>query len=308
MTRPHVCVIYNHPHPETVDIVRDWNSQFGDVTIVAPPGGGGDVEYYTGSYLFQAALVEFLKARAPSAGYTIVCGDDMVLNPTFDIEALKQFPDSDQFLFGGDGLLPEEESCSVRVDPTTPRRLDEAPHWFWSNHVAIAMIDPMSRETGSGDMNPTDLLRGSDIWRAHNARISEMPITRWVPDAQFRPRWVQLLMNRLAGESGYVTIDVPLFFGYSDFFVFSNADAGMIADFLARTVRAKLFVEVAIPTMVAWSGRSTTLLHGRLDIRWGESRREFEFNDLDEVRRYFEEHPECVGIHPVKWSRMVGRL
>ncbi len=305
MNRPLVCVVYNHPFPETVDAVRDWNSQFGDVTIVAPPGGGGDVEYYTGPYLFQAAVVEFLKAARPVEGYTIVVSDDLVLNPTFDLEALKRVPDADQFLFAGDGVLPVERFCTARTDPSSPRRLDEAPAWAWTNNVAIAMLDPIGLEAGSGEMDPTAILRTSGIWRANSARLDAMPDTRWAPLAGRSSEWVQLHVAQLVDESGHVSIEIPLFFGYSDFLVFPNAHAGMIADFLARTVRAKLFVEVAIPTMLAWSGLPTTLLHGRLDIRWLESRNDFNFAGIDALLGFFDENPDCIGIHPVKWSKLV---
>ena len=305
MNRNLVCVTYNHPFPQTVDAVRNWNSQFGDVTIVTPPGGGGDVEYYAGPYLFQAAIVEFLKARRPVEGYTVVVGDDLVLNPNFDLEALKGFPDPDQFVFAGDGVLPVERFCDARTDPSSPRRLDEAPAWAWTNNVAIAMLDPISLESGSGEANPTAMLRASEIWRANSARLDAMPGTRWAPVVGRSPEWVELHVARLLDESGHVSIDIPLFFGYSDFLVFPNARAGMIADFLARTVRAKLFVESAIPTMLAWSGLPTTLLHGRLDIRWLDSRNDFDFDGVDAIRIFFDENPDCIGIHPVKWSRMV---
>ena len=299
-----MCVVYNHPFPETVDAVRDWNSQFGDVTIVTPPGGAGDLEYYTGSYLFQAAIVEFLKSRKPVEGYTIVVSDDLVLNPGTDIEALMQFPDGDQFLLPGDGLLPEERFCNERIAPCFPRRLDDAPFWFWTNNVAITMLDSMNPEMGNGEPDPIAMLRGSEIWRANSARIDAMPGTVYPPVFASSSQWVPLHLARLVDESGNVSLPIPLFFGYSDFLVFPNARARMIADFLARTVRAKLFVEVAIPTMLAWSGLPVTLLNGRFDIRWSADRDELNFTGVEALRRFFEERPQCVGVHPIKWSRM----
>ena len=287
-----ICVVYNHAFPSSVDHVREWNSQFGEVTIVTPPGGGGDLEYCSGPYLWQAAVVEYLRAAPDVEGHTVVVGDDFVLAPGFDPATLL----GDHVDHGG--------LCHL----VWPLGSEIPGSWVWANRVATTWSRPTAPITGSGAEDCAAELRASELYRRGAEAIDQLGATTFTlaPDTGPETGWWAGMMRERTGAKGRVNTGVPLRGGLSDLFSFPNSHSSAVRDFLARTVRVNLFVEVAVPTMLAWSGLHLERLGNRLDYRWGDDRAEFDFGSVDDVVGYLEQRPNLVGIHPVKWSRMLA--
>jgi len=288
-----ICVVYNHAYPSSVEHVREWNSQFGDVTIVTPPGGGGDLEYYNGPYLWQAAVVEFLRAAPNGEGHTVVVGDDFVLTPGFDPAR----------------LLGNHLDQGALCHNVWPLRAQIPGSWVWTNRVATTWTRPTEPLTGSGAEDCAAELRGSELYLRGAEAIDQLGATTFTlaPAEGSETGWWASMMRERTGLKGRVNTGVPLRGGMSDLFSFPNSYSSVVRDFLARTVRVNLFVEVAVPTMLAWSGLHLERLGDRLDYRWGDNRAEFKFGSVDDVVRYLEQRPDLVGIHPVKWSRILAR-
>lgn len=284
-----LCVVYNHAFPDTVESVRKLNEAFGDVVIVTPPGGGGDIEYYTGSYTWQAAVVEYLRSRpSEEQGHTLVVGDDVVINPSID---------PFQFLAGSDQKCIHQGIWAIAGELPSP--------WFWHERLALAYTRPMHHLLGNGEDNPRRLLSESALFASRVGEIQQLHHSKLVAtgDPSLRANWVRACISEEFAGGLTVDFGLPLYGGYSDLFSFPNSSSAMILDFLMRSVRANLFVEVAIPTMLAWSGLEVISLGERLQACWGDDRKDIDFRGALDMWNYFERNPELVAVHPVKISK-----
>jgi hypothetical protein len=96
---------------------------------------------------------------------------------------------------------------------------------------------------------------------------------------------------------------LPLYIGNSDFFMFPNSLAPVIEDFLRRSLECGLFVEIAIPTLVAWLGLPVRYEHSRQLIPFGEDYKMFQnLKSISDLEQFFIENPKVLSIHPVKFS------
>jgi hypothetical protein len=272
-------------------MVREWYSHLDDVCIVTPPGGGGDIEYYTGSYLWQAAIVEYLLERPETSGSTVVTGDDLLLRPEVALDDLL-------------GPNPEETVCHPGIWPVTGRLMRD---WYWVPRIALTWHYPMNPLFGNGTLNNHETLLGSEIYLRNRDTIDQLPKTRLGVeiDAATSELWLDRAAAQLTPQ-GHVDygLGVPIYAGYSDFFTFPNSYSSDFVDFLRRSVRANMFVETAIPTMLQWSELSIVEVADRLEVLWEADREQLNFTSLDQVDAYFDSHPHVVGAHPIKLSKL----
>ena len=281
-----VIVVFNHAYPSNIPRVRSWYGRFGDVTVVTPVDGGGDVQYDTGSFLWQSAVVAALRAVPRRHEHTLVVHDDVLLAPDLDVL----------------GLLPNADSAVCHVNWALMGRL--LTGWGWNLRIALAWSSPMDSLFGSGTMNCATVLGNSLLHRRRAAEISQLPEARFSSDDEEDSRrpWATGLQQRVPFPDGEFRFGLPLRFGFSDYFTFPNYLAVEVEDFLARTVRCNLFCEVAIPTMLAWSGLELVPCKERFDDLWGAARVGLGLTSLADVRTFFADRPDLLGIHPVKMS------
>ena len=106
-------------------------------------------------------------------------------------------------------------------------------------------------------------------------------------------------------KDGVFRFGLPLSAGFSDYFTFPNWFAGEAEDFLARTVRCGIFCEVAVSTMLQWSGLDLVEMSWAFDLRWGAGREGSLPDSVAGLVQYFRDNPGIIGVHPVKTSRFV---
>jgi hypothetical protein len=289
-----VLVIMNHVHPELVPRVRRQFSRFDDVCIATPPGGEGDIDYYTGSFTYQSAVVQYLRSYAsPDTGQTLVVHEDVAL--AADLSFLSQFDDTD------DRVL-----CH---DPQLIRgRL--FPGWDWNFRVLASWSQPMDSAVGSGVTDSPEVLRRTRLYKQHEYWFSMLGNATFdwtVGDSSIPPPANSLLRSWFGGNSGdHMSYDfgLPLFYGFSDYFTFPNSIAADVEQFLSATVSVGLFAEVAVPTMLVWLGRELVRGAETFDLLWGHARDSVAHitSDLALVE-YFAARPGVFGVHPVDLSR-----
>jgi len=283
-----VIVVFNHPFPGNVERARAWNSRFGPVSVVAPPDGGGEVTYEVGSYFWQAAVVAALRASPRKHAHTLVIQDDALLAPDLDLGA----------------LLGSEPDNTALCHTAVPLAGPLMSGWPWTLRQALLWSRSGDSLFGVGTYDARQTLLNSKIYRRNSERIGRLPVASMIPDPDGDPKrpWAAPLQGLLPiGEKGY-SFGIPFYHGFSDFFTFPNRIADEVEDFLARTVRCGIFCEIAIPTMLRWSGVSVVSCSQRFDTRWGEERAGLEFRSQREVAEFFSQHPELIGAHPIKFS------
>jgi len=284
-------VVFNHPFPVNIPRIRSWYEPFGDVCVVTPVDGGGDVVYDTGSFLWQAAVVAALRSRPRRHGHTLVVHDDLLLAPGLDVM----------------GLLGSDPGNSALHHFLWNLAGPVLGGWQWNARVALTWGAPMEAIGGFGLMDCASVLRGSAIYRRRERAIAALPEARLTMEhaSDTHHSATAFLADRIKMSGNEFRFGLPLYAGFSDYFTFPNTMADDVEDFLARTVRCNLFCEVAIPTMLVWSGMRLMPCHDNFNDVWGADRVRTAFRSLDDVRKVFADDPDLIGIHPVKMSRFV---
>lgn len=282
-------VIFNHRYESVVDDVVDYNRRFSDNVVVAAPfATPGGVQYSSGVFYAQGAIVEYLAADRYRNEYTLVIHDDLVLNPTLEVAE----------------LLPEHGEA-VRIYKT--RLLEDAMNatWFWQLRVLTNWFTPRSNPFGTGVDSPRELLATSRLY-AHNRELIEAMGTSRLTIGE-DPKNISMILDAWI-ETNFpgcrdFTFGLPLFMGNADYLLFPNRHADLIEDFLRRTVECGLVSEVAVPTMANWLGLPLHFDRERQVLQTGVDW----FTDvtsLADIDALFAAHPELISVHPIKFSRL----
>jgi hypothetical protein len=284
-----VIVVFNHPFPSNIPRVRSWYGPFGDVTVVTPVDGGGDVQYDTGSFLWQSAVVAALRSVPRRHANTLVVHDDVLLSPGLDVL----------------GMLPGPDSALCHVNWALAGSV--LTGWGWNLRISLGWSSPMDSLFGIGTMNCGTVLRNSLVHRRRAHEIARLPEARFLRDEEEDARrpFATPLQDLLPFRDDQFAFGLPLRFGFSDYFTFPNSLAHEVEDFLARSVRCNLFCEVAIPTMLAWLGLNLVPCRDRFEDLWEAARTQLGLRTMDDVRALFAERPDIIGIHPIKMSTFI---
>lgn len=282
-------VVFNHHHSSAKNLVKRYNSRFSEhVRIAAPFGGSETIRYSSGSYLWQGAIVEYLRDLKDIDGFTLFIHDDLVLNSSLELHELIE--DELEFL-----RLYQAHRVGGNLGTTWPWLLRVLTNWFTPKHQSF----------GTGVDDVVSVLKDSLLYQENQIYIDSLGSSRFVledgdsPISGLLSAWI----NRYFPDRTEFDFGLPLFAGISDFFMFPNSKARIVDDFLRRSIECGLFVEIAIPTLAKWLG---------LPIRYEQHRQHFPLGDdcnmfqnlncFEEIERYFEENPEVLSIHPVKFS------
>lgn len=135
-----VCVIFNHPFPSNIPILRSiLKNRFDFVTFVIPNYRSDEedvITTYRGSYTFQGMIVDaYPKLKEQDADFYFFVQDDVFLNPLYTGEELV-----DKLQIG------QNQAFFPLFAPLRPNFED----WWWGARVAAAMKFPMSPLWGSG--------------------------------------------------------------------------------------------------------------------------------------------------------------
>lgn len=284
-----VIVIFSHPYPGNVNRLRAWYERFGDVCIVTPPDGGGDAVFEVGSFCWQAAVVAALRARPRQHEHTLVVHDDLFIAPNADLH----------------GLLGDNPTSAAITHRGLPIAGASTKQWMWMLDAVVKWGCSNLPGLGVGTDDCRSVLTQSLMYRARPEMVEQLPQS-WVvvdPDGDPYHAWAAAHAHQVHRDDGIFRFGLPLSAGYADYFTFPNRIEDEVEDFLARTVRCGMFCETAVPTMFAWSGLRLVDCSAQFDVRWGDRREDTEFASLSELERYFAQHPEILGVHPVKTSR-----
>jgi hypothetical protein len=289
MTAVDLLVIFNHRHEEVLDEVLNYNSRFSENVVAAAPfASPGVVQYSSGVFLAQGAIVEYLAGRRFRADYTLVIHDDLALNPQLRLE----------------DLVSEQDV--VRMYRTRLLEGSLTPTWAWQLRAMTAWFTPRSNPFGTGVNDPSNLLRSSLLYGENRALIEEWGSSRLTLGAE--PTEISAVMaawieTHFPGQREF-DFGLPLFMGNADYLLFPNRMAPLIEDFLRRTIECGLMSEVAVPTLANWLGLPLVFDHDRQFLRTGTEW----FTDIRSVgdlEALFGKNPDLVSVHPVKFSRFL---
>ncbi len=289
MTDVDLLVIFNHRHESVLDPVLEYNSRFSDNVVVAAPfAGPGIVQYSSGVFLAQGAIVEYLASGRWRNEYTLVVHDDFVLNPA------TRLPD----------LLPGDDREILRMYRTKLMAGPMTPTWYWQFRVMVNWFTPRSNPYGTGVNSPRELLAESLLYQQNTQSIDAMGTSRLtfaVPPEEITATLAAWIDTHFPGREEF-DLGLPLFQGNADYFLFPNRLAPLIDDFLRRTIESGVISEVAVPTLANWLGLPLEVDAPRQVLRTGPQW----FTDVTsvaDIHALFERQPELLSIHPIKFSR-----
>ncbi len=288
MTDVDLLVIFNHRHESILDKVLDYNGRFSDNIVAAAPfAAPGVVQYSSGVYLAQGAIVEYLATRRYRGDYTLVIHDDLVLNPTLDLSELA--PGAEQI---------------VRIYKTRLMDGNLTPTWFWQVRVLASWFTPRTGLGGTGVNDPKELLATSLLYAQNQELIESMGVSRLaveVDPSSISASLAAWMNTHFPGQREF-DLGLPLFMGNADYLLFPNRHAVVIEDFLRRTVESGLMSEVAVPTLANWLGLPLTFDKERQVLQTGTVWNT-DITSVADIESLFAERPELISVHPVKFSR-----
>jgi hypothetical protein len=281
-------VIFNHRHEEVLDAVLDYNRRFSDNVVAAAPFAAPDVvQYSSGVFLAQGAIVEYLAGRRFRGDYTLVIHDDLVLNPALHLEDLVP---------AGDDVV---RMYRTRLLAGTMTRT-----WSWQLRVLTNWLTPRSNPFGTGVNDPADLLRSSLLHRRNRDVIEALGTSRLTvgeDPASISAVLAAWIETHFPGQREF-DLGLPLFMGNADYLLFPNHLAPLIEDFLRRTIECGLMSEVAVPTLANWLGLPLEHDSERQYLRTGTDW----FTDVTsvgDIESLFSRDPHLISVHPIKFSR-----
>ena len=290
MSEISLVVVFNHHHAGTIKLVQEYNSRFNcPVHIAAPFDGEEVIRYSSGSYLWQGAVVEYLSDLQNDSGYTLFIHDDLVLNASLQLSELEDVePHYIRFY--------DSHKVNGILDPQWPWTIRAMTNWFTPKHQSF----------GTGVDDVVQVLKGSLLYKRNQIYIDSLQSSTFMlenghpPLPEILSAWIDCYFpGRTEFDFG-----LPLYAGISDFFMFPNAYASEIEDFLRRSVECGLFVEIAIPTLVHWLGLPVYYEGNRQLFPLGNDWNMFHhLQSIESIEQYFAENPDLLSIHPVKFSR-----
>jgi hypothetical protein len=283
-------IVFNHNYSKIVSPVVAYNRQFSsEIKVAAPFKGEGILNYCSGSYMWQGALVEYLKSTAGKQdhGPTLVLHDDVAINPHMTLD--HRF-DPSQISFGAIyGVQGEFWS------------------WHWNFRLATNWFSPKSVLFGHGVDSCVETLKATRLYKRNKAHIDNLPVSRLLLDRSADsgyPAVVKGYLETYHGDSTTLDFGLPLYCGNSDFMVLPPGYDDDIIDFLEASIQCGLFVEVAIPTMLMWLNVPIRNLGKELHFPFGEAYSSFDgFRSPADIEEYFRTQSQLLAIHPVKFSR-----
>lgn len=281
-------VIFNHRHEAVVDRAVDYNRRFADNVVVAAPfSSPGGVQYSSGVWLAQGAIVEYLAQRRFRGDCTLVIHDDLVLNPGVQLSEL---------------AVPHGEV--LRMYRTQLIQGQMTPTWWWHFRLLANWFTPRSNPFGTGVNDPRELLKSSLLFQQNRDEITRMGVSRLgfgAPPAQISPVLAAWVDAYYPGLSTF-NFGLPLFTGNADYLLFPNRLAPEIEDFLRRSIEGGLMSEVAVPTLANWLGLPLRFDYERQILQTGMGWNA-DITSVAGIEAFFAERPELLSIHPVKFSR-----
>ena len=296
-------VIYNHHYPDNVDRVeRLYSGRFSHVYHLMPFYKGQKpnvIPVYEHSYYFQGFITQgFTKYFKEEYSHYAFIADDIVLNPCIDetnIFSYFKLDDSNCYI---PGLIQMD-----KPDIAWPR-VREAYEWkvnIPGLEISSQLPDYQSALRILENRNLKSVpLRFQQLW---NVTKSPKKLRRAM---LYEKRLIlKYLITKLKNEDYH--LPYPLVGSYSDIFIVNSDSIRQFSHFCGVFAASKLFVELAIPTSLAFSA-GHIVTNQDLDYRGMELWSKKDLSILKEygssLKNLIEKFPQdCLYIHPVKLSQ-----
>ena len=301
------CVLFNHPYPDNIPILREiFSPRYRDLVFTQPLVRSQDPDVFTtyrGSYTFHGQIADIAdQLLTRGSEYYIFVQDDVLLNPRFNdrelVERLGVAADG--------GFIPEVAPLGGQLS-----------WWPWAFRTIWQTYYPMNNLAGSGVENLMGLLPDGSALRS---RLSKQYGLNFVPlnydrnsdfstlypfvDPGLRNAAVRVLIEGLfssSPERDAVELPFPYCRAMSDFFVVGRSAFRKFSEMVGWFAAADIFAEVAIPTALLACAAHVTQARDvgfQVDWRWGMDRNAIEVNS---VVTQFQE--SLLLVHPLKLSK-----
>lgn len=306
-------ILFNHNYEKNIERLENiYEKRFSNIYFVMPFYSGGKenvLPVYENSFYFQGYVVQALsQLKNKTFKHYIFIGDDLILNPVIN-------EDNYQDYFAIDSrkaFIPEFFSLN---DPseTKPYR-PFAPYWIHQDNALEFKVKQDGIEVSKYLPSFDEAKR---ILNTHGIDFNEvMPRTMFVPKPLLKKgesfvhnlKRIKILMKNFRYLLFPPKIPYPLTASYSDILILPNNCKEKFMLFAGVFSALHLFVEMAIPTALAFSASEITTekdLKMKGHVYWGIN----DFNKLSikfkkSMNNLLENFPEdCLYIHPVKLSQ-----
>lgn len=309
-----VCVIFNHPFPSNIPILRSiLKSRFDFVTFVIPNYRSDEddvITTYRGSYTFQGMIVDaYPKLKEQDADFYFFVQDDVFLNPLYTGEELIDKINLSQ----GESFLPGFAPLGGDISK-----------WAWSAKVVAQFTKPMELLYGSGAENPLKFMPDAEMlsqklesvygiknieFTHENRHVFEQRVYDTKDLSIINGCAMEFLSDYLfASQSVNNKIDIgyPFVHGMSDFFVASKDIMNELVHTLGVLSTFLVFAEVAIPTALAACSQKVIFLNDvKMNIEWIWDTSRDSINAAKVIEDF---KNNTLLIHPVKLSKDIDIL
>lgn len=298
-----LCVIFNHPYPNNIALIKKlYSKRFGNIIFVQPfvQSNRSDVVVsYRGSFNFQGMIVDALsRLEAMRADYVVFLQDDCLLNP---------------YLSEKNIVRELQVTRDVPYFPHFAPLSGSVESWHWMLPTIWKVFYAENTLAGTGVENYRGYLPDAVKAREHvrdRYGINYEPISNVetfrrfgaVSDPDADHKLTSALIEGLfkTAPDGKIEFEFPWLYGTADFSVMSMQSLKNMAQLFGVTAAMNLFVEVAMPTIIAvlHDNISTSASTGwSVNYIW---EREREIVSVESALASFANR--CAMLHPVKLS------
>ena len=294
-----LCIIFNHPFPEQLPLLRVlYGTRFDRLLFLVPFESmtANDVQtVYRGGYSFDGMIVEArerIKKTMDDCDYIAFVHDDLLLSPKFNQANLHKH----LALGTRDCFVPFARKIAAPID-----------NWVWFYALPYKVLYPMDQLLGTGAEKARKYLPHADIiaaaCRRHQFVPSNSVLTPMTGGGRaagaYFSRYIDDQLFGRTNSAKSIDLEYPFFEGYSDFAVVGRGILDEWIHVLGILSAMQVFPEIAIPTASVWlADKLSTLptLGATSSILWGQDRAKSE--SLDWVIDRFDQ--DDYFVHPVK--------
>ena len=306
-------ILFNHNYEKNIERLEHiYKNRFSNIYFIMPFYQGSRenvLAVYENSFYFQGYIAQALN-RLKDKGFKhyIFIGDDLILNP-----AINELNYKESFSIGEqDAFIPDFFALNdlAETKPTRPF----AP--YWNNQNSAINFNAKQKGIEVAKYLPS-YKDAETLLKRHGLNFTaEMPRQMFIPKPLFKRR--ESTIHNLKRLKVFIwnfkyvifppKISQPLVASYSDIFILPGAYKDKFMLYSGIFAALRLFVEIAIPTSLAYSVPSIVTekdLEAKGHTYWNLK----DFNDLESryessLKTLFEKFPDkCLYIHPVKLSR-----
>ena len=251
MKRVALIIIYNHQYNKNIEVLEQlYAGRFSHIFHLVPFYNGDKpnvIPVYESSYYFQGYVAQGFKHFFNDAfEHYFFIGDDLILNPQIN----ENNYDAKMKL--------DADSCFIpRLSPINENNR------YWANNESALFYNRHSPGVEAVQQLP-DAKQAAELLQRHHiatavlnfGEIWQLPVggSAWMKRAINEPMFIARYLKARLSNKKYICA-YPLVRSYSDIFVVSADAIKMFCHYSGAFAATRLFVELALPTALAFSAR-----------------------------------------------------